>query len=168
LYLRRIWLEKALVTDASTYPFCLIVGIVKAIEDGAYNATLKARLSALENEKVQAQAGLASIDPAPVLRLHPNLPALYRSKVEKLAEALSEPATAAEAADILRSLIERIVLTPKGDALYAELYGDFATIAAMAEGPVLKNRDPGSMAEPGLLSVVAGTRNQLYRTVMRR
>ncbi len=133
-----------------------IAGIVQAIEDGAYDATLKARLSALEQEKAQAAARLSSFKPAPIVRLHPNLPALYRSKIEKLADALNEPATAAEAGDILRGLIERVVLTPVGAGLRAELYGDFATIAALAEGPVLRDKNPGSVVEPGLLSVVAG------------
>ncbi len=119
-----------------------ITGIVKAIEDGAYTPRLKARLSALESEKAKATARLANMKPAPALRLRPNLPALYRSKVEKFAEARNEPATAAEAGDILRALIERIVLTPLGTELRAELYGDFATIAAMTKGPVLGNNNP--------------------------
>jgi len=59
------------------------------------------------------------------------------------------------------ALIERIVLTPVCGSLRVELYGDFATIAAMAEGPVLQRSNPDSMAESGLLSVVAGTRNCL-------
>jgi site-specific DNA recombinase len=133
-----------------------IAGIMKAIEDGAYNPTLKARLTALEQEKAQAAARLISFKPAPVLRLHPNLPALYRSKVEKLAESLNEPATAAEAGDILRGLIERVVLTPITEGLRAELYGDFATIAGLAEERSVGHNNPGSEAEPGLLSVVAG------------
>jgi site-specific DNA recombinase len=47
-----------------------------------------------------------------VLRLHPNLPALYKNKVRQLAEALNEPATAVQAGEIMRGLIDRIVLTP--------------------------------------------------------
>ncbi len=48
------------------------------------------------------------------------------------------------------------MLTPVGAGLRAELYGDFATIAALAEGRGREYKDPGSEAEPGLLSVVAG------------
>ena len=43
-------------------------------------------------------------------------------------------ATAVAAGEIMRALIERIVLTPVGNALRAELYGDFASIAALSEG----------------------------------
>jgi site-specific DNA recombinase len=168
--LRRIAKESEVELDRARHAIAdverRIGGIVKAIEDGAYNPTLKARLSAPGNEKVQAQARLASIPPSPILRLHPNLPALYRSKVEKLAEALSESATAAEASEIMRALIERIVLTPVGKEIRAELYGDFASIAAVSEGLPFANKNPGSSIEPGLLSLVAGTRNQLSRTVI--
>jgi site-specific DNA recombinase len=89
--------------------------------------------------------------------LHPNLPAVYRSKVEKLAEALNAPSTAAEAGEIMRDLIDRIVLTSVEGVLQAELFGDLAAIMAMAEAPARANKRPGPPAEePGLLSVVAG------------
>ena len=81
-----------------------IAGILRAIEDGNYNPTLTAHLTALEAEKTAADARLASMAaPAPI-RLHPDLPALYQSKVERLAEALNEPGTTTEAGEILRGL----------------------------------------------------------------
>jgi site-specific DNA recombinase len=58
-----------------------IAGIVKAIEDGAYNSTLKERLTVLEKERATAGARLAAIRTTPPLRLHPNLPAVYKKKV---------------------------------------------------------------------------------------
>ena len=71
--LRRIAKESEVELDRARHAIAdverRIGGIVKAIEDGAYNPTLKARLSAPENEKVQAQARLASIPPSPILRL---------------------------------------------------------------------------------------------------
>jgi site-specific DNA recombinase len=70
-----------------------IVSIVKAIEDGAYNSTLKERLTVLEKDKATTRARPAAIRTTPALRLHPNLPAVYKNKVEKLAEALNEPNT---------------------------------------------------------------------------
>jgi site-specific DNA recombinase len=133
-----------------------VAKIVRAIEDGVYHSTLKARLTALEKEKTDIEAKLAGIGDTPVLRLHPNLAALYRSKVERLAEALGEPGTATEAGEILRSLIERIVLTPKDGTLRAELYGDLAILAAFADAEPRTNKSPGSGRKPGLLSVVAG------------
>ena len=110
-----------------------IAGIFKAIEDGAYNPTLTQRLTVLEREKEAASAGLAAAGPKPVVRLHPGLPALYRKKVENLAAALTEPGTAAEAGEIIRNLIDRIVLTPAEGQLKAEIFGDLATIVGFAE-----------------------------------
>ena len=89
-----------------------IAAIVRAIEDGGYTPTLKARLTALEQEKAQAEARLRAGKPAPVLRLHTNLPELYRGKIGRLTEALNAPETVTEAAEIMRGLIDRIVLTP--------------------------------------------------------
>src|SRR5262249_17294000 len=74
-----------------------LAAIVRAIEEGGYNSTLKARLTALEQEKAQAEIWLRTSKPAPVLRLHTKLPELYRSKVDRLAEALNAPDTVAEA-----------------------------------------------------------------------
>jgi site-specific DNA recombinase len=139
-----------------------ISGIVRAIEDGAYSPTLKARLSALEAEKTSVEARLTALGTPRPLVLHPNLPAVYRSKVERLAEALNAPSTAAEAGEIIRGLIDRIVLTSLEGVLQAELFGDLAAIMAMAEAPARANKRPGPPAEePGLLSVVAGARNCL-------
>jgi site-specific DNA recombinase len=110
------------------------------------------RLAALEQEKAQAEMRLRTSKPAPVLRLHTKLPELYRSKVERLAEALNAPDTVTEAAEIMRGLIDRIVLTPEGDVLRAELHGDLAVLARFAQAK--EGRAEGDSALR--LSVVAG------------
>jgi len=85
--------------------------------------------------------------------LHPNLPVVYRSKIEKLAEALNAASTAAEAGEIIRGLIDRIVLTPVDGVLQPELFGDLAAIMAMAEAPARANKRPGPpIGESGLSS----------------
>ena len=76
---------------------------------------------------------LCTTKPAPVLRLQTKLPELYRSKVERLTEALNAPDTVAEAAEILRVLIGHIVLTPVDNVLRAELHGDLAVLARFAQ-----------------------------------
>ena len=91
--------------------------------------------------------------------------------MDKLEEALTEAGTAKEAGDILRGLIQRIVLTPTGgSSLKAELYGDLATITEYAQTKDRANdarsvEVPGDV--PGKVSVVAGTRSLLYRTTIR-
>jgi site-specific DNA recombinase len=133
-----------------------LAAIVRAIEDGAYTPTLKARLTTLEQEKAQVEARLRAGKPAPVLRLHPNLPELYRSKIERLTEALNAPDTVTETAEILRGLIERIVLTPAENVLRAELHGDLAILAGFAQAGERRGILAGSGGEPARLSVVAG------------
>ncbi|MGC2413947.1 MAG: recombinase family protein [Stellaceae bacterium] len=139
-----------------------IGGIVKAIEDGASNSSLKERLTALEKEKTAAAVRLVTAKPRPVLRLHPNLPALYKNKGQKLATALNDPGTTAEAGEIIRGLIEEIVLTPTDCILKAELYGDLARLMTFAEAQEHETNNAGSPREPALLSVVAGACNQFY------
>ena len=110
-----------------------LAAIVRAIEDGAYTHTLKARLTTLEQEKAQTEARLHAGKHAPVLQLHTNLPELYRNKIGRLAEALNAPETVTEAADVMRGLIDRIVLTPASGELRAELHGDLAVLARFAQ-----------------------------------
>src|SRR5260221_13062565 len=133
-----------------------IAGIMRAIEDGNYNPTLTKRLGVLETDKVKAEADVANAAVPPKLRIHPNLPALYRRKVEQLQEALSEPATQVEAGEIIRSLIDRIELTPEGDALAIKLYGDLAQIIAFSETSAGHQKGPVSDEMGPILSVVAG------------
>ena len=126
--------------------------IIRVIEDGGYNSTLKGRLTALEQEKAQAEIRLRTSKPAPVLRLHTKLPELYRSKIDRLAEALNAPDTVAEAAEIMRGLIDRIILTPEGGVLRAELHGDLAVLARFAH----EEHGAESPGDSARLSVVAG------------
>jgi site-specific DNA recombinase len=130
-----------------------IAGIMRAIEDGNYNPTLTARLSALEADKTKAETNLANAAVPAKLRIHPNLPALYRRKIEQLQEALTPPATQVEAGEIIRSLIGRIELTPAGGTLAVKLYGDPAQIMAFSETD--KQKDPVSREAGPILSVVA-------------
>jgi hypothetical protein len=71
----------------------------------------------------------------------------------RLAEALNAPETVAEAAEIMRGLIDRIVLTPIAGELRAELHGDLAVLARFAQ-----EGERRSGGNPARLSVVAGGR----------
>jgi site-specific DNA recombinase len=75
------------------------------------------------------EAGIMSAgvpEVAPVL--HPNLPELYRRKVEMLEKALQDPLAASAAGEALRSLIDAIVVFPgaKRGEVMIELRGDLA------------------------------------------
>jgi site-specific DNA recombinase len=132
-------------------------GIVRAIEAGGYSATLDARMRELEVGKVELETALANSEPAPVVRLHPRVPDLYRAKVERLEEVLNADDTRAQASDILRGLIEKIVLIPEEEGLRAELHGDLAAMLALDDDQVgTKEKRPETEVSGRQLSVVAG------------
>ena len=70
---------------------------------------------------------------APIL-LHPNMAHHYQKEVKALIASLNNQEHRQEAADLIRSLIEKIILTPKEDnsGLYIDLKGDLAGILTMA------------------------------------
>ena len=135
-------------------------GIIRSIEDGAYNAMLGARLTELEHERVRLEEQLAaSTAPEPVT-LHPAMAEAYARKVAALEETLNDPLVREESSEVLRSLIQRIEIHGGDDGRAALLLrGDLATLLAFAESE--KQKLPGAGAPGSLLSVVAGTRNCL-------
>ena len=114
-----------------------LAGVIAAIEDGAYSPTLRDRLSELETEKETLAADLTAMDPPPVVDFHPHLPKVYRDKVANLQEALqADDDSRHKAAQILRSLIDRIVLIPgeqRGE-IHIELHGALAALLRFARG----------------------------------
>ena len=147
-------------------------GVLRAIENGAWNASLGKRLDELEGRKVDVQRQLTEAQqPAPALRLTADAASIYRAKVTDLEASLNAPEIRTEAAEALRSLIEKVVLTPDPgwpDGLRAELYGALATILTLASsadgrgvgrGRHGKDRSggaSGTCVPVGQLSVVAG------------
>jgi hypothetical protein len=145
-----------------------IAGILAAIEDGMYTPALKERMKALEARKAEIEVEMARAEPPSVVRLHPNAAEVYRRKVAELELALNDDSIKAEAADVLRSLIDRVVLTPVAEApdgIDARLYGALAAVLALSNPD--KQKLPAAGAAGIQLSVVAGARNHLYRTAVR-
>ena len=145
-----------------------IAAIVRAIEDGAWTPSLKQQLGNLEQRRRELEAD-AVMPARQNLRLHPSMADLYRRKVEQLEAALNDASIRQEASGILRSMIERITLTPEAgtlDGLRVEVEGDLAAILAAAAGKarLQKQTDPELGSGSVMLSGVAGNRTQLYRT----
>jgi hypothetical protein len=127
-----------------------IASILRAIEDGVYTGSTKDRLLHLEKRKAELEA-MKPVPPTP--RLHPNLAALYASKVAGLEEALNEPDAREQAGEALRGLVDEIRLTPDpASGLQIELYGELGAILAIGQG-TNANR-PGDV--PRRFSLVAG------------
>ncbi len=94
--------------------------------------------------------GRLSKAPPSTVRLHPE-------------QALNDSNISAEATDVLRSLIDRIELRPKGEGQgIATLHGDLAQILALCDDPNRKQKLPRAGASGSQLSVVAGARNRHY------
>ena len=131
--------------------------MLRAIEDGLYQPSMKGRMAELEAEKATLEERLATAPEPPKVRLHPNVAGMYRQKVAALEQALADPSIKAEAAEVVRSQIERITLTPGADGgLEVVLHGDLARILQFCEAGERRSERPGH-GEPGRgLSVVAG------------
>ena len=149
---------------------------MRAIEDGLYQPSMKARLAELEAEKADLLSQKDTVSNIPNISVHPNLAGLYSKKVEELESLLDEAEHRDEAMELIRSLIDKIALTPKEEGgLDAVLHGDLARILALCSAgtEVVKEAKPlrvvnvaGSKRKEALevcvpqglrLSVVAGT-----------
>ena len=123
-------------------------------EDDAPVRALKQDLVALEARQITLQRELAAAK-APAPLIHPNLAEVYRQRVERLHEALHDPATREEAFELIRSLIEEIRLVPDEGELRVELTGELAGILALAAD----SKKPGGLSAAGLaeqIKMVAG------------
>jgi site-specific DNA recombinase len=151
-------------------------GVLRAIENGAWNDSLRDRLNDLEARKTDLSGQIAAIGaPAPAVRLHPSAAAIYRAKVADLEASLNAPEIRMDAGETLRGLIDRVDLTPDAtaaDGLRVELHGDLAMILSLAASPApggdhrggsrgQNEKLPRTFVLGSQLSVVAGTRNHL-------
>ncbi|WOS64637.1 recombinase family protein [Sinorhizobium fredii] len=131
--------------------------IIQAIKDGVPATEVKDDLARITARREELESLLAGTKEEPVL-LHPGMAAHYRDQVANLAQALNREENRAEAADLLRSLVDRITLTPNDQGkLEVDLYGDLAgilTLAANAKGPL---DESGPLQD----KLVAGMRNHL-------
>ena len=143
-----------------------IMAMIRAIEDGLYQPAMKEQMTVLEAEKAQLVTELAVRPDATPIALHPNLPLLYRKKVEELEAVLADPGLGPEAMDAIRAMIVRIVLKPAEEGgMEAVLEGDLVRILKICAGaehrnPRLGGGRSGTVLE-SKVSVVAGARNHL-------
>ena len=136
-----------------------IAGLLKAIEDGLYTPAMKDKMQALERRRTEL-LGEVEQAPAPstgVVQLMPNLAEVYARKVAALEEALNDEAVKAEAAELLRATIDKVVLTPRdGGGLDAQFFGELAGILAVCDDASRKREQPASCETGCRVSVVAG------------
>ncbi|WP_372623861.1 recombinase family protein [Falsiroseomonas sp.] len=133
-----------------------IRNLLELIKDGHGSPAMAAELREVERRR-DALAGetAAAGEPEPVPVLHPNLPDLYRRRVEALEEALAEPETAAVATEALRALIDAILVIPgeRRGEVSLMLRGD---LAAFLDGAEADAGRPITVARNGRTPVRAG------------
>ena len=105
--------------------------IVDAIAEGVSARTLKDEMLSMEARQDEIDALLAA-QPKQKPLIHPGLAELYRSKVEALQDCLEAEETRDEAMELIRSLVDAIVLTPENGELRIDLNGELAGILALA------------------------------------
>ena len=128
--------------------------LIQAIKDRVPGSEVKEDFARIAARRDELQAMLDGTTEEPVL-LHPNMAEHYRAQVARLAEILSAEENRAEAAELIRSLVDRIELTPNADGkLDIDLFGDLAGILSLAS----KNEGPLDESDPSVQQVkmVAG------------
>ena len=120
--------------------------LVNAIAEGTDTPSLRRALLSLEHDKAELEKALAKYHgPAPVkpVRL-PDLPALFRRRVENLEASLSaNPTVTTQAANIFRTLIDGIVLHPrkKREAMPIEVHGEPRALFLFANDENVEERN---------------------------
>lgn len=84
---------------------------MRVIEQGGWHRALSDRLTELETKQDSLTARLSDARQN-VPDIHPSIAETYRRMIERLTDALDHPDDAAEAAEAIREIIDRIVLTP--------------------------------------------------------
>jgi site-specific DNA recombinase len=125
-------------------------------DDDAPVRSLKGELRELEVRQDQIKGMLATAkSPAPLI--HPNLAEIYRRKIESLRAAIADPESRDEAFELIRSLVEAVVVVPVGKELELEIKGDLAGILHLCDAG--RKAKPGTVSSAGLaeqLKMVAG------------
>lgn len=122
-----------------------VTRLVAALAEGGEEfPEIREALQKARTERDKATAQLAEIEALPVVALHPGISEQYRQQVTKLNEALADPNARKEAGQVIRALIDRIILTPakEGRGVDIEVKGKLASIVALARGETTPSEAP--------------------------
>jgi site-specific DNA recombinase len=115
--------------------------------------SLKDELLGLEARQDEIKAKLAAT-PEPKVYLAPNMAEIYRQRVSELQQVLAAGNEQAQAFEAVRSLIDKIVLTPAEGVLRIDLHGEAASILQLSAAGKKGRPELGSEAKQ--LVMVAG------------
>ncbi len=116
--------------------------MIRAIKEGYATPRLKVEMDEMIARRAEVTALVESIDEAPIL-LHPNMAGRYREEITRLIKSLNQDETRAEAIELIRSLVDRIVITPDrvGGGSIVDVHGDLAGIINISTGNKLTNSE---------------------------
>jgi site-specific DNA recombinase len=97
---------------------------------------LREKLSALDARKKELQAAIENTPPPTPVYVHPQMSLRYAEAIEGFLTAVNDPEHRSEAAKNLRTILEKIVLTPNLDRteLVVDIVGELSGILHIAEG----------------------------------
>ena len=107
--------------------------IMNAIMDGFRTDKMREQFNANDKRRKQLVQLLENSEEDPII-LHPGIAGRYKEEIHNLIHLFHNENHRSEAIEIIRSLIDKIVLTPNDqkDALKIDLYGDLAGILSVA------------------------------------
>ena len=119
-----------------------IAKLIEALKNGVDPILIRDEINGLQARKLQLQGSLETKSETPVY-VHPNMAQNYHKQIQRLIVSLNEPEHRDESAQLVRKLIDKIVLTPNEDrrALTVDLYGDLAGILRMSSGRSMGERN---------------------------
>jgi hypothetical protein len=124
--------------------------LLNPILKGRHAERINAKLVQLEARKAELERALADAEERPPL-LHPEMATYYREQVAALHVALGEEdgEGRAAAAQRLRTLVDKIILTPVDGKLAMDVHGDLAGILAIAHEKASRaEKEDASQAPP--------------------
>ena len=97
---------------------------------------LREKLSTLDARKKELQAAIENAPPPTPVYVHPQMSLRYAEAIEGFLAAVNDPEHRSEAAKNLRTILEKIVLTPNLDRteLVVDIVGELSGILHIAEG----------------------------------
>ena len=130
------------------------------VKEGLGSAALVHELREVERQREEIERQIAEAGTPELLPvLHPNLPELYRRRVEGLEAALREPDMLASVAEVLRLLINAVQVFPgeRRGEVEVSLRGDLAAFLHLAEAKDMRdNRLTQNGKTPDITSDIRG------------
>ncbi len=124
-----------------------------AIAEGTASGSATKRIKALEIEQDELRSLLGDADQADTVIPITNIARVYKVRVERLVDGLTDSAIRQEAIEIIQSMIEQIIVTPVEGGFTIDLHGELGAILALVDG---KQKLPDAKRAGSSLSVVAG------------